>query len=96
MSEQETIFVSGLYLNKVHENAPAFIITNQSIHVDNLIKWLQDNKHLANEKGYINIVGKESKDGKRYLSVDTWKPDKKEDSKSVTPSADIKPEDVPF
>ena len=59
MSEQTPkIFVSGLYLNRVSEKAPAYIITNQDIHVEKLITWLQENKHLANERGYIRITDK--------------------------------------
>lgn len=75
--ETTTIFTEGFYLNKVHEKAPAFIITNQSIQVEKAIAWLQANKHLADEKGYIRLVGKESKEGKRYFQVDTWKPEAK-------------------
>lgn len=76
----EAIFVSGLYLNRVNDKAPAFIITNQDIHVDKLINWLTLNRHLANEKGYIRIQGKvsQTKDdkgfNKRYFQVDTYKP----------------------
>jgi hypothetical protein len=70
----ETIFTEGIYLNKVADTAPSFIITNQSLHVDKLIAWLQANRKLANEKGYINIVGMEGKEGKRYFKVDTYKP----------------------
>lgn len=88
--ETETVFVEGLYLNKVHEKAPAFIITNQSIHVEKLMAWLEANKLRVDDKGYIRIVGKESKEGKRYMTVDTYK-------------APVKPEypdapvgDVPF
>lgn len=72
--ENNNTFVSGLYLNKVSDNAPSFIITNQSIHLETLFNWLKANKGLADEKGYIRIVGKESKEGKRYFQVDTWKP----------------------
>lgn len=92
--EKETIFVSGLYLNRVSDKAPAFIITNQDIHVEKLIAWLQANKHLANERGYIKITGKESQtlgnDGlhKRYFQVDTWK-------KEVTPEVAGVAEEVP-
>lgn len=83
MENTETIFVSGLYLNRVSEKAPAFIITNQDIHVEKLIAWLTANRHLANERGYIRITGKESqtKDdkgfNKRYFQVDTYKPEQK-------------------
>lgn len=82
--EQNTTFVAGMYLDRVHPNAPEFIITNQTIHVDKLIAWLQEHKQLANEKGYIRLVGKESKtldekgNPKRYFQVDTWQPKKEE------------------
>lgn len=73
-NKSDTQFVSGMFLNKVAETAPAWVITNQSIHMETLFKWLQANKGLADEKGYIRIVGKESKEGKRYFQVDTYKP----------------------
>jgi len=89
MSEQQTekVFLSGMYLDHVHEKAPAFVITNQTIHVENFIKWLQENRNLADQKGYIRIVGKESEKidpttnkAKRYFEVSTWKPPVKEDT----------------
>ena len=107
MSERNetAVFVSGLYLNRVHEKAPAFIITNQDIHVEKLIAWLQENKNLANEKGYIRIQGKESqtKDdkgfNKRYFQVDTYKP-KTETVPTATapqyPAEEIDVKDIPF
>lgn len=98
--KQEAIFVSGLYLNRVSEKAPAYIITNQDIHVEKLIEWLQGARHLANEKGYIRITGKESekKDdkgfNKRYFQVDTYKP--KTDT-PITPEYPAGPtEEPPF
>ena len=87
----DTIFVEGLYLNKVSDKAPAFIITNQSIHVEKLMAWLEANKTKADEKGYLRIVGKESKEGKRYMSLDTWKPEK-----APQDVEDIEPDDIPF
>jgi hypothetical protein len=107
MSENtQAIFVSGMYLNRVHEKAPAFVITNQDIHVEKLITWLQENKHLANDKGYIRITGKESqtKDNKgfnkRYFQVDTYKKDTNTENVATTapeyPEAEINPQDVPF
>lgn len=87
----EPIFTSGFYLNKVAETAPAFIITNQSIHVEQAIKWLNEvAKPLVDEKGYIRIVGKESKEGKRYFQVDTYKP------KVVEPTGQASNTDDPF
>lgn len=85
--ENESVFVEGLYLNRVSDKAPAFIITNQSIHVEKLMAWLEANKLRVDEKGYIKIVGMENKDKtKRYFKVDTWK---KEDGVK-------EPGDVPF
>jgi len=97
MSETETIFVSGLYLNRVSDKAPAFIITNQDIHVEKLIAWLQENKHLANERGYIRITGKESqaKDdkgfNKRYFQVDTYKKEEKAETAPVEETDELPP-----
>jgi hypothetical protein len=105
MAEQtEKVFVAGMYLDRVHPNAPEFIITNQTIHVEKFIQWLQENKHLASDKGYLRLVGKESqtKDdkglNKRYFEVDTWKPAPKDETPAVTPypTADINPEDQPW
>jgi len=107
MAEQtDKVFVSGMYLDRVHENAPAFILTNQTIHVEKFIEWLQANKHLATEKGYIKLVGKESqtKDekgmNKRYFEVDQWKPTPKEGgSPSVLPTypkEEIDEKSIPF
>ena len=82
----DKIFVSGMYLNKVSEKAPEYIITNQDIHVDTMIKWLQDNRSLANDKGYIKITGKEGQSGKRYFEVDTWKPSTEKQAEAPIPS----------
>ena len=92
---EEINFVDGLYSNEVNPKAPEFILANQSIHAEKLSAWLQANKGLANEKGYINITTKLSKGGKRYIAVDTYK----KDDTSVMPeypTASINPEDVPF
>lgn len=90
MDKPETIFLEGFYLNTVSEKAPSFIITNQSVHVEKAIAWLTANKHLADEKGYIKMIGKESKAGKRYFEVDTWKPTKQEEN------PDTSSQDLPF
>jgi len=88
-------FVEGLYSNEVSPKAPDFILANQSIHVEKLTAWLQANKHLASEKGYLNITTKLSKGGKRYIEIDSYKP------KTETPAVpeypgEINPEDIPF
>ena len=71
--DNNKIFIEGIYLNKVNDNAPEFIKANISIHVQKLISWLATNQKYADEKGYIKLVGKESKQGKRYFELDTYK-----------------------
>jgi hypothetical protein len=69
----EIIYVDGLYSNEVSEKAPEWILGSLSIQPMKLATWLQANQKLQNEKGYIRLIVKKSKDGKRYISVDTWK-----------------------
>jgi len=71
-NKSEPVFIGGMFLSTVAETAPAWVITKQSIHMETLYNWLKANKHLANEKGYINIQGLEGKSGKRYFSLDTY------------------------
>jgi hypothetical protein len=90
--EKEIIFSEGIYLNKVADTAPDFVKANVSIHADKAIAWLQTMKAtgMVNEKGYVNLVGKESKGGKRYFQLDTYKP-KTDAAQEVTQS-----EETPF
>lgn len=75
-------FSEGIFLNKVSEKAPEWIKASVSIHVKTAIDWLNSLEHkgLIDEKGYVKLTGKESKAGKRYFQVDTWKPTKTEDN----------------
>jgi len=108
----ETIFPEGFYLNKVSDSAPSFIVTNQSIHRKKAIEWLTAHQNLEDEKGFIKLVGKESKEGKRYFQVDTWKPSPRDGATAPSPSisagqgmadvarefknGEVNPADVPF
>ena len=106
--ETEIKFVNGLYSNVVSDKAPDWVLANQSIHIEKLITWLQENKALANDKGYINITTKLSKNGKRYISVDYRQSTDKEDAEHDRraelasqpvpdyPYEEINPEDIPF
>ena len=69
----EKIFVNGFISKDVPDTAPDYILGKGSLHVESLMKWLQDNKNLA-DNGYINITTLRSKTtGKRYTEVDTYK-----------------------
>jgi hypothetical protein len=62
-------FPKGIFAKKKHDKAPAFVVCKISIKRAEAIEWLQS---LADE--YINLDVKESRDGKLYTSIDTWKP----------------------
>lgn len=68
-------FVSGLFYNEPSEKAPDFILANISVAPEKFIGWLM--AQTANEKGYIKMVVKKSKQGKAYIELDTWEPKKK-------------------
>lgn len=87
----EKVFADGIYLKTPSANAPEFIKANVSIHVEKAIAWLK--AQTPDEKGYIRIVGKESKDKKTYFELDTWKPSEK---KADEPTDEVAPEDIPF
>lgn len=64
----EAKFISGLNFKAKNTNAPDYVICKGSIKREDLIAWLQS------EHGeWINFDVKESKGGKMYAAVDTWK-----------------------
>lgn len=80
----DKIFIEGLYSQEVSDKAPEFILGKGSIHVKKLTEWLEKNSNLVSERGYINYTILESKSGSRYFEVDTWKPQKQEDTSKDT------------
>ena len=69
---KEKKFPKGLFAKKPHDKAPDFIITNISLKRQELIDWLN-----SQTDEWINIDAKISKDGKHYVEVNDWKPEKK-------------------
>ena len=85
-------FVDGLIVKAPHEKAPSFVKAQISIKVEDLGKWLRGKFKAGDE--WVNIDVKESKGGKWYASVNTYKPKEKEEKK---PSKATEPDDdVPF
>lgn len=82
-------FVKGLVVKAPHPNAPDFVKCAISIKVADLQEW------LADKDEWVNIDVKESKGGKWYAAVSTFKP--KQDSKPAAsaPSQDFD-ENIPF
>ena len=62
-------FVDGLMAKKPNEKAPDFVKCALSIKRTDLIAWL-----TGQTDDWINVQVKESKGGKWYAEVDTWKP----------------------
>lgn len=80
----EDKFVNGMWFSKPNEGAPDFIKGKISFKVENFLKWIEGK---ANEKGYVNVVLKKSKEGKLYLQYDNWQPKPKD--------GEVKPEELP-
>ena len=62
-------FVEGLIVKPPREGAPDFVKMNISINRKSLGNWLR-----GRDEEWINIDVKESREGKYYAEVNTWKP----------------------
>ena len=91
MAKEEIEFVDGLMVKAPHEKAPSFVKAQISIKVPALREWLAKK---ADGDEWINIDVKESKGGKWYAAVSTYKPKDKE-QKPAGRMDDLK-DDVPF
>ena len=69
-------FVKGLIVKAPHANAPDFVKAAISIKVADLTEWLSD----RNEE-WINVDVKESRGGKWYAAVSTFKPKQQQEQK---------------
>jgi hypothetical protein len=92
----EIQFVDGLIVKAPHPNAPDFVKASISIKVADLGVWLRE-KHKAGEE-WVNVDVKESKGGKWYAAVSTFKPkEKAQDSPKAAPKRPADEDDlIPF
>lgn len=67
----EKTFADGVIFKRSN-NAPDFVIGNLSIKVSEFAKFVK--AHAKND--WLNLQVKQSKDGKYYVELDTWQPDK--------------------
>jgi len=73
MTEQkEKVFVDGL-ISKKNQNAPDFVVVNQSFKVEEFITFLKANA----KNGWVNTQTKVAKSGKLYSELDTFEPKSK-------------------
>ena len=82
MAKEEIEFVDGLIVKAPHPNAPDYVKATISIKVEDLGKWLREKYKGGNE--WVNIDVKESKAGKWYAALSTFKPKAKEEEKPAT------------
>jgi LEA14-like dessication related protein len=81
-------FAKGLF---VKESNVDFVKFKISIKKDEFTQWYKE-KLQNKDEDWINLDVKESKEGKWYTEVNTWKP--KSDTQSVTKEEKL--EDIPF
>ena len=62
-------FIDGLFAKAPHEKAPDFVKCKISIKRKDLGNWLRQR-----DDEWINVIVKESKEGKWYAQIDDWKP----------------------
>jgi hypothetical protein len=90
-------FVDGLIVKAPNPKAPDFVKASISIKVADLGVWLRA-KHKAGEE-WVNIDVKESKAGKWYAAVSTYKPKAKDaepEPKAPAGKFDDLDDDIPF
>ena len=85
-------FVNGLIVKAPNSNAPDFVKAAISIKVADLTEWLSDR-----DEEWINDDVKESRGGKWYAAVSTFKPKQQQEQKPVAnvPASDYD-DDISF
>lgn len=86
--ENEIKFAEGLYFKR-NDNAPDFVVGKLSINWEQFSKWAKANR----DGDWANLEIKRAKNGKYYIAVDEWKPEKKEMQSSF---ADEEEDNLPF
>lgn len=94
MAKEEIQFVDGLIVKAPHPKAPDYVKASISIKVADLGVWLRE-KHKAGEE-WVNIDVKESKGGKWYAAVSTYKPKAKAEPAKPKGRWDDLEDDIPF
>jgi hypothetical protein len=99
MSEKKDIVFADGFILKRNDNAPEFVVGRLSVKVEEAVEFL--NKNESN--GWVNIELKQSKSGKYYCELDTWKPDGGTSPKKPLPKPSPPPveaqsdeDDLPF
>lgn len=73
-------FVKGMIAKAPRSGAPDFVKLSLSIKRDEFLDWMADQ-----DGDWINIDVKESKNGKWYCAVDSWRPNSEKSGQSDRP-----------
>ncbi len=71
---EDKIMADGMFFKEKHANAPDFVIGGLSIKIDQFAKFVKDHK----DGEYLNFQVLKSKQGKPYIVLDTWKPNREQ------------------
>ena len=86
---KDKTFADGFLFSK-NPQAPEFVVGKLSLVVDDAVKFLREH---TDSKGWVNLDIKQSKAGKYYLELNTWKPEV--DKTPVAAKAQVE-DDLPF
>lgn len=66
------MLANGIYYNKKLDGAPEYVLGGLSINANQFIDWLQQQE--TDEKGYLKLDILVSREGKPYIKLNDWKP----------------------
>jgi hypothetical protein len=81
----DKIFVNGMMFKLPRDNAPEFVKGSVSVKVDEFIEFAKEHQN----NGWVNVDLLIGKSGKPYCALNTWKPEKQENTTTA-------PADLPF
>lgn len=88
----DQILPEGIRFFPKHEKAPDFVLGTMIITPNDLYEWLKSKPELLSEyngKKQIRLQLLNSKQGKIYAAVDTWKPEPKAPTEKAEDRSDL-------
>lgn len=73
-------FIDGLIFKKPREGAPDFVRGSLSVKVQEFTKFCQEHQ----KNNWVNIDILKSKEGKTYLALNDWEPNKNNDQREIS------------
>jgi hypothetical protein len=91
-------FVDGLRAFPKRDTAPSFILCDVVLKIDDLNRFIDDNRELLSKDRELRLQLKMSKENKPYFEVNTFTPDasKKGNFTASVPEPKEKADDLPF